>query len=174
MKSVTLFCGARLEKKEYEIVADEFCEWIIRNQLQLVYGGGSTGVMGYVAKKVVAAGLPVVGVIPEKLVKLEVAYQGCTELIIVNTMHERKQIMADRADSFIALPGGFGTLDEICEIITWKQLKIHDKPIGFLNGNGYFDGFYQFAQHGVKEGFISAADLAAIQWLKNMNQFVWN
>lgn len=173
MKWITLFCGARLVKAEYEKVSDEFADWVVRNQLGLVYGGGSTGIMGYVAKNLLNKGIPVKGIIPQSLMNSEVGLKECTELIIVNSMHERKKIMCDLADGFVTLPGGFGTLDEICEIITWNQLSLINKPVAFLNSNQFFDSFRHFIEFASKEGFISLKDLHKVQWLSKMEDFKW-
>lgn len=173
MKWVALFCGARLVKTEYEKTCDEFINWMVQNQYGLVYGGGSTGIMGYVAKALLRKGIPVKGVIPDSLMKLEVGLKECTELHIVHSMHERKQLMCDFADAFVTLPGGFGTLDEVCEIITWNQLKIINKPVAFLNSNHFFEPFKIFIQHASVEGFISESDLNKVQWLKQMQDFQW-
>jgi uncharacterized protein (TIGR00730 family) len=173
MKWITLFCGARLVKPEYKAVSDEFINWMCENDYGLVYGGGSTGIMGYVAKALLNKGLPVKGVIPESLMKLEVGLKECTELIQVNSMHERKQIMSDLGDAFVTLPGGFGTLDEICEIITWNQLSIINKPVSFLNSNNFFTPFKQFVEFASSEGFISTTDLKKVQWLNKMDEFKW-
>ncbi len=129
----------------------------------LVYGGASVGLMGAVADAALAAGAPVIGVLPEVLRDREVAHAGLTELIYVDTMHRRKALMAERADAFIALPGGFGTLDELFEILTWRQLGIHAKPIVLVNTLGYFDGLLRFADHAVEQGFVRAQHRGALQ-----------
>ena len=174
MKWIALFCGARLQKPEYEKVCDEFVSWMVQNKYGLVYGGGSTGIMGYVAKALLRQGLPVKGVIPDSLMKLEVGLKDCTELHIVNSMHERKQMMCDFADAFVTLPGGFGTMDEVCEIITWNQLNIISKPVAFFNANGFYEPFKVFVEHASEEGFISKTDLARVQWLNRMRDFKWS
>jgi uncharacterized protein (TIGR00730 family) len=125
--------------------------------LVLVYGAGDVGLMGIVADAMLAAGGPVVGYIPRALVDREVAHHEITELNIVETMHERKAYMADRAAAFVALPGGFGTLDELFEILTWAQLGIHRKPIGLLNTLGFFDPLLQWINQAVDEGFVRAS-----------------
>lgn len=174
MKWIALFCGARLQKPEYERVSDEFVNWMVQNKYGLVYGGGSTGIMGYVAKSLLSKGLPVKGVIPDSLMKLEVGLKECTELHVVDSMHERKQMMCDFSDAFVTLPGGFGTMDEVCEIITWNQLNIINKPVAFLNSNGFFQPFKNFVEHASAEGFISKSDLARVQWLTKMQDFKWS
>ena len=122
---------------------------------QLVYGGGRNGLMGTVADATLAAGGRVIGVIPKALVDKEQAHHGCTELHVVETMHERKQMMAEHADAFLALPGGIGTLEEFFEVWTWRQLGYHDKPVGLLNMNGYYDKLLAFLQTSVSSGFMS-------------------
>lgn len=122
--------------------------------IELVYGGGRVGLMGTVANAVLAAGGNVIGVIPESLVAKEVAHLGLKDLRIVQSMHERKAMMVDLSDAFIAMPGGFGTLEEFCEVLTWAQLGEHRKPHGLLNVAGFYDGFLTFIDHAVTEKFI--------------------
>jgi len=121
----------------------------------LVYGGGRNGLMGVVAQATLAAGGRVVGVIPQALVDKEMANRDCSELHVVQTMHERKRLMAERADAFVALPGGIGTFEELFEVWTWQQLGYHDKPLGLLNVAGYYDGLMAFLTSAVKQGFMS-------------------
>jgi uncharacterized protein (TIGR00730 family) len=123
--------------------------------IDLVYGGGNTGLMGTLADAVLSAGGKVTGVIPRKLVERERAHQRLTELHIVNTMHERKAMMAEISDAFVALPGGLGTFDEFCEILTWNQLGFIEKPAGILNVTGYYDHLIRQINFSVEEGFIS-------------------
>ena len=120
----------------------------------LVYGGGSVGLMGVIADAALEAGAEVIGVIPEVLMIREVTHTGLTELRIVDTMHERKALMAELSDAFIAMPGGFGTLDELLEAITWAQLGLHRKPVGLLNVEGYYDPLLALIEHAIAEGFI--------------------
>lgn len=122
--------------------------------LTLVYGGGQAGLMGELARATLAAGGAAIGVIPQALMKKEDAYTGLTELHVVTSMHERKAMMADLADGFVAMPGGYGTLEELCEVVTWAQLGIHHKPCGVLNTEGYFDHFLAFVDHMVNEQFV--------------------
>ncbi len=122
--------------------------------ITLVFGGGKVGLMGTIADAVLKAGGKAIGVIPQNLVDREAAHQGVTELQVVQTMHERKALMAAQSDAFIAMPGGFGTLDEINEIITWNQLGIIRKPVAFYNVNGYYNKFLEMIDHSVAEGFI--------------------
>jgi uncharacterized protein (TIGR00730 family) len=129
---------------------------LIQREVCLVYGGASVGIMGEIADTVLAGGGEVIGVIPQALVDKEVSHTGLTELKIVNSMHERKEIMADISDGFIALPGGLGTLEEIFEVLTWAQLGFHHKPCALLNVNGYYDTLTQFLDHAVAEGFVAS------------------
>jgi uncharacterized protein (TIGR00730 family) len=130
--------------------------------LGVVYGGGRVGLMGAVADGALAAGGEVVGVIPAALVERELAHDGLTELHVVESLHERKALMAELADAFVALPGGFGTLDELMEQLTWSQLGLHAKPVGLLDVEDYWRPLVAFARHATEEGFVRAADLAAI------------
>lgn len=154
--SVCVYCGSRAgNQSEFTAVAIEVGTWIGRNKGQLVYGGGRNGLMGILADATLAAGGRVVGVIPKALVEKEWAHDGCTELHIVETMHDRKRIMAEHADAFLALPGGIGTLEELFEVWTWRQLGYHDKPIGLLNMNGYYDHLIAFLNSAVTGGFMN-------------------
>ena len=156
--SICVYCGSRHgTRPEYTAAARALGKAIGERGWQLVYGGGKVGLMGEVADAVLAAGGRVVGVIPESLEKLEVGHTGLTELHVVPTMHVRKQMMAERADAFIALPGGIGTLEELFEVWTWFQLKYHDNPIGLLDTAGYWQSLLGFMDHTVAEGFLSPA-----------------
>jgi len=128
----------------------------------VVYGGGNVGLMGTVADAALAAGGEVIGVIPRALVAREIAHTGLTDLRVVASMHERKALMADLSDAFIALPGGYGTLEEFCEVVTWSQLGIHAKPCGLLNVEGYFDSLIAMLDHAVQEGFIHVKNRALV------------
>ena len=153
--SICVYCGSRPgNSPEFTTIAKQVGAWIGTNGGQLVYGGGRNGLMGTVADATLAAGGRVIGVIPRALVDKEQAHHGCTELLIVDTMHERKRIMAEHADAFIALPGGIGTFEEFFEVWTWRQLGYHDKPIGLLNINGYYDSLLAFLQTSVDSGFM--------------------
>lgn len=155
MKSVCVFCGsASGSNPVYAAAARELGAELVRRGLALVYGGGRVGLMGEVAAAATAAGGTVVGVIPHALSAKEVAYAEATELVVVDTMHARKALMADRADAFIALPGGYGTCDELFEIVTWAQLGIHRKPVGLLNVNGFFTPLLGWLDHVVGEGLL--------------------
>jgi uncharacterized protein (TIGR00730 family) len=127
---------------------------LARRDIEIVYGGGNVGLMGVVADAALAAGGRVTGVIPHGLVSRELAHQGLTDLHVVNSMHERKSLMSELSDGFVALPGGFGTLEEFCEVVTWTQLGIHQKPCGLLNVHGYYDGLLAFLAHALHEDFL--------------------
>lgn len=153
--SLCVYCGSRNGLDERHIQAARDCGQLIGRQgWQLVYGGGSTGLMGQVADAALAAGAPVVGVIPERLIQRELGHGGVTRLHVVDSMHERKHLMAQYSDAFIALPGGIGTLEEIFEIWTWRQLGYHAKPLGLLNVAGYFDDLLRFIDRSREEGFL--------------------
>lgn len=130
-------------------------QWIGRHGGQLVYGGGRNGLMGELAQATLAAGGRVVGIIPRALVQREWAHEGCTELHVVDTMHERKRMMAEMSDAFLALPGGIGTFEEFFEVWTWRQLGYHDKPVGLLNASGYYDGLLTFVSNVTRQGFMN-------------------
>lgn len=145
MKRVCVFCGASGgNDPAYAEAAIAVGRYLAENQIQLVYGAGNVGLMGQVADSVLAHGGHAIGVIPNCLVQKEVAHLQLDELHIVESMHQRKALMERLSDAFVALPGGFGTLDELCEILTWKQMGIHRKPIGLLNVNGYYNRFLDF------------------------------
>ena len=155
--SVCVYCGSRSGvKPAYAKAARAMGSSIGARGWQLVYGGGKAGLMGEVANATLAAGGRVVGVIPESLKQLEVEHRGLHELHVVSTMHVRKQMMAERAQSFIAMPGGIGTLEELYEVWTWRQLGYHDQPIGLLNIEGYFDPLLHFMDQSVAQGFLDA------------------
>lgn len=155
MKRICVFCGAHSgNRPAYLDAAFHLARRMASRGLELVYGGASIGLMGTIANVMIENGGEVIGVIPQHIVDLEVAHSRLKDLRIVQTMHERKALMADLSDAFIAMPGGFGTLDELCEILTWCQLGLHDKPIGLLNVEGYYDAFLAFADHAVREGFL--------------------
>ncbi|AKJ28489.1 TIGR00730 family Rossman fold protein [Caldimonas brevitalea] len=162
--SVCVYCGSRPGgSPSYEQAARDVGSEIGRRGWRLVYGGGRAGLMGIVADATLAAGGTVVGVIPQALLDRELAHRGLTELHVVQTMHQRKQMMAERADSFVALPGGIGTFEELFEVWTWRQLGYHDKPLGLLNIGGYYDGLLRFLQHAVDEGFVPPAQQGLLQ-----------
>jgi uncharacterized protein (TIGR00730 family) len=155
MKSIGVFCGANTGYNQiYSEASAALGRLMAEQSITLVYGGGNVGLMGVIADAVLAQGGKAIGVIPQSLVDREVAHNGLQELHVVQTMHERKAMMAARSDAFIAMPGGFGTFDEICEIITWNQLGIIKKPVAFYNINGYYDRFFEMIDHTVTEGFV--------------------
>src|SRR6186713_2170638 len=155
MMRVCVFAGSSSgSRPEYRTAAEDLGRELAARGIELVYGGAHVGLMGGVADAVLAGGGRVTGVIPKALVEKEVAHRGLTDLRIVTSMHERKALMADLSDAFVALPGGWGTLDEMFEILTWAQLGLHRKPCGLLNVCGYFDGLLAFAAHSVAEGFV--------------------
>lgn len=155
MKSICIFCGSSTGNRPiYKEAARAMGEAIARRGLSLVYGGGNLGLMGTIADAALAAGGEVIGVIPKFLVDKEIAHNGLTQLHVVDSMHDRKALMAELADAFIALPGGYGTLEEFCEILTWAQLGLHQKPQGLLNVEGYYDPLLQLFDRAVTEEFL--------------------
>ena len=154
--SLCVYCGSRTGTAPgFTTIATEVGRWIGEHGGQLVYGGGNNGLMGVLSNATLAAGGRVVGVIPHTLVEREWAKLDCTELHVVENMHERKRMMAERADAFLALPGGIGTLEELFEAWTWKQLGYHDKPLGLLNADGYYDPLLAFLDSSVRHGFMA-------------------
>ena len=161
--SVAVYCGSRLgDLPAYAQVAGNLGGLIARGGGSVVYGGGRVGLMGVVADAALAAGGRVIGVIPQALMDLEVGHSGLSELHVVQTMHERKQLMAERADAFIALPGGIGTLEEIYEVWSWQQLGYHDKPVALLNVAGYYDALLDFMRVSFERGFVSSHQYHAL------------
>jgi uncharacterized protein (TIGR00730 family) len=154
--SLCVYCGSRTGAAPgFAAMAVEVGSWIGSHGGQLVYGGGNNGLMGVLADATLASGGRVVGVIPHTLVEREFAKLDCTELHVVDTMHDRKRMMAERADAFLALPGGIGTLEELFEVWTWKQLGYHDKPLGLLNADGYYDPLLAFLRSSVDHAFMA-------------------
>jgi uncharacterized protein (TIGR00730 family) len=163
MLSVCVYCGSRLgDSPLFEAAARELGSAIAARGGRLVYGGGRVGLMGVVADAALSGGAPVVGVIPDALMKREVGHTGLTELMVVQTMHERKLAMAERADVFVAMPGGIGTLEEIFEVWSWQQLGYHDKPVGLLDVDRYYRHLLAFMDAGLARGFVSPAQHAAL------------
>jgi len=155
LKRICVFCGSSSGTDEiYARTALEVGRLLAQRGIELVYGGGKVGLMGAVADGCLSAGGRVVGVIPQMLVDKEVAHGGLTELRVVQSMHERKAMMADLADAFVALPGGFGTWDELCEALTWSQLGLHRKACAVLNVNGYYDSLLAMADRATADGFV--------------------
>jgi len=162
--SLCVYCGSRPGNSPgFAAMARDVGTWIGQHGGQLVYGGGHNGLMGIIADAALAAGARVVGVIPTALVEKEWAHTGCTELHIVENMHERKRIMAEHADAFLALPGGIGTLEEFFEVWTWRQLGYHNKPIGLLNMDGFYDSLLTFLNSAVKTGFMNEWQMELIR-----------
>jgi uncharacterized protein (TIGR00730 family) len=158
--SVCVYCGSRTgNTTAFAAVAREVGRWIGSNDGQLVYGGGNNGLMGIVADATLESGGRVVGVIPKALVEREFAKLDCTELHVVESMHHRKQMMAQRADAFLALPGGIGTFEELFEVWTWRQLGYHEKPIGLLDAGGYYAPLLAFLRTSVAQGFMNERQL---------------
>jgi uncharacterized protein (TIGR00730 family) len=155
LRRVCVFCGSSPgHDPAYADAAQAMGRLLAARGITLVYGGGRVGMMGAIAQAVLDAGGEVIGVIPEGLKRKELASEDLTELHVVGTMHERKQMMADLADAFVAMPGGFGTFEEFCEILTWAQLGLHGKPCGLLDVKGYYRGLLQLFDHAVREGFL--------------------
>lgn len=155
MRAVCVFCGSNPGlRPEYACAAEELGRSIAARGLKLVYGGGSVGLMGVVARAALAAGGAVKGVIPESLLRRELEQKDLTEMHVVGSMHERKALMAESSDAFIALPGGYGTLEEFCEVLTWSQLGFHAKPVALLNTEGFYDPLLALFDHCVNEGFV--------------------
>jgi uncharacterized protein (TIGR00730 family) len=154
-KNICVFCGSSSGGHSvYAQTAQSVGRLLCRRGIELVYGGGNVGLMGVLADACLAQGGRVIGVIPQALVDKEVAHSGLTELRVVGSMHERKALMADLSDAFVALPGGYGTWEELFEMLTWAQLGIQRKPCGLLNVNGYYDPLLELADKGVSEGFL--------------------
>jgi uncharacterized protein (TIGR00730 family) len=155
MKRIAIFCGSKTgNNPAYANATKELISALVDKGIEIVFGGGAVGLMGIVAETVLEKGGTITGVIPDKLYEMEVAHTGLTKLYRVRDMHERKALMADLADGFIALPGGVGTLEEITEVMTWAQIGYHAKPCAFLNVNGYYDHFIAFFDHMQEQGFL--------------------
>jgi hypothetical protein len=162
--SICVYCGSRPgTEPAFAEAARQVGLWIAQNKGQLVYGGGHNGLMGMMADACLQAGGRVVGVIPKALVEKEWAHSGCSELHVVENMHERKSLMAERADAFLAMPGGIGTFEEFFEVWTWRQLGYHDKPVGLLNIKGYYDNLLAFLSTSVQQGFMNAEQMQLIR-----------
>jgi uncharacterized protein (TIGR00730 family) len=157
LRAVCVFCGAQPGAHPAYVAAARALGRLLAQQgITTIYGGGHVGMMGALADAALGAGGRVIGVIPEHLMRPEVAHQNLDELLVVASMHERKRTMAERADAFVVLPGGYGTLEEMFEMVTWLQLKLQAKPVGMLNVEGYFDHLLEFLRHGADQGFIRA------------------
>jgi len=180
MKRICVFCGSNAgARSEYAEAARALATVLAERKLGIVYGGCNVGLMGVLADAALARGGEVIGVIPQKLVDKEVAHRGVTKLLVVETMHERKALMNDLSDAFLALPGGFGTLDEFFEVLTWAQLGFHGKPCALLNVAGYYDGMLAMLDHAVTERFLRPAhrelviaDTDPLRLLQRLSAFV--
>lgn len=178
-KRVCVFCGSHPGRREvFKVAATELGDEMVSRKIDLVYGGGSVGLMGMISQRVLDGGCHVLGVIPKALVPLEISGETVGEVRIVSDMHERKAEMARQSDAFIALPGGYGTMEEVLEMITWSQLGIHKKPVGLLNVDGYYNSLLALFDNGVNEGFIkpSAREIVlsasnAIDLLAKMEEY---
>ncbi|HVR27675.1 MAG TPA: TIGR00730 family Rossman fold protein [Candidatus Polarisedimenticolia bacterium] len=163
MKRICVFCGSSQgSRPEYGAAAEEMAAELVRRNIGLVYGGGNVGLMGIIGDAVLKAGGEVQGVIPEHLMAREVGHKGLTKLHVVGSMHERKALMADLSDAFVALPGGFGTLEEFCEVVTWAQLGLHPKPCGILNVLEYYSALLRMFDHAVEERFLKTENRALV------------
>jgi uncharacterized protein (TIGR00730 family) len=159
MERVCVFCGANVGAGEvYRAAAERLGQTLAQRGLEVVFGGGGIGLMRVVADAVMAAGGRMIGVIPQALVAKELAHRGVSDMRVVASMHERKALMAELSDGFIALPGGYGTLEEFCEVLTWTQLGLHAKPCALLNVAGYYDALLRLFDHAVAEQFVVPAN----------------
>lgn len=164
MKTLAVYCGASHGVNPlYTDAARALAGALVAHNIGLVYGGGKVGLMGVIADEVLRLGGDATGVIPKALVEREVGHAGLTRLFVVKDMHERKAMMAELSEGFIAMPGGMGTLEELFEMVTWAQLGIHAKPIGLYNPNGFWDGLTAFVQHQSREGFVRPEHLGLMQ-----------
>ncbi len=155
MRRICVFCGSNSgARPEYLQAARELAQVLVKNKIGLVYGGASVGAMGAIANAVLDLNGDVIGVMPQALIDKEVANARLTDLRVVDSMHQRKALMAELSDAFIALPGGLGTLEEFFEVVTWAQLEMHHKPCGVLNVCGYYDGLIAFLDHAVQERLV--------------------
>jgi uncharacterized protein (TIGR00730 family) len=163
MRRICVFCGSSQgSRPEYRAAAEELGTELVRRKIGLVYGGGNVGLMGTIADAVLNAGGEAVGVIPEHIMAREIGHKGLTKLHVVHSMHERKALMADLSDAFVALPGGFGTLEEFCEVLTWSQLGLHAKPCGILNVSGYYTPLLAMFDHALEERFLKPENRALV------------
>ncbi|HXP48006.1 MAG TPA: TIGR00730 family Rossman fold protein [Terriglobales bacterium] len=163
LKRICVFCGSSVgSRPQYAASARELGRMLAERGLGVVFGGGKVGLMGVLADAALAAGGEAIGVIPEALVAREIGHSGLTKLHVVRSMHERKTLMADLADAFIALPGGYGTFEEFFEAVTWTHLGIHQKPCGLLNVDGYYDALLALLSRAVADGFIREANRALV------------
>jgi uncharacterized protein (TIGR00730 family) len=164
MKSIAVYCGASLGARPlYADAARLLARALVEHNIGLVYGGGKVGLMGVIADEVLRLGGEATGVIPHALLAKEVGHEGLTRMFVVKDMHERKAMMSDLSDGFIAMPGGMGTLEELFEMVTWSQLGIHAKPVGLLNVEGFYDGLVRFVRQLHDEGFVRAQHVDIIK-----------
>lgn len=171
-KSIVVFCGSKSGANPlYAEAAKRLGNLLAENKIRLIYGGGNRGLMGAVANAVLEKGGTVTGIIPEILNQWEQQHDEITELIVVENMHVRKRLLYEKADAAIILPGGFGTMDELFEILTWNQLSIHDKPIYILNTAGFYNGLLQHMQHMLKEGFLYTSVEQAVTLISSPEEF---
>lgn len=163
MRRICVFCGSSQgHRPEYRAAAEEMGAELVRRNIGLVYGGGNVGLMGIIADAVLKAGGEAVGVIPENLMAREVGHERLTKLHVVHSMHERKALMADLSNAFVAMPGGFGTLEEFCEMVTWTQLGLHLKPCGILNVMGFYSPLLRMFDQAVEEGLLKPENRALV------------
>ncbi|MDI9860062.1 LOG family protein [Flectobacillus roseus] len=173
MKNILVYCGASVGFDEiYKNTAVAAGKLLVEKNKTLVYGAGSVGIMGIIADAVLENGGEVIGVIPSFMEKFEVQHKGLTQIHIVETMHQRKQLMAEISDAVVALPGGWGTLDELFEILTWKQLGLHQMPVGLLNVNGFYDPLIEMIHKMVKEGFLKQTNLDMLMIDDNLESLI--
>ncbi|QIL42430.1 TIGR00730 family Rossman fold protein [Pedobacter sp. HDW13] len=159
LKAVCVYCGSNFNGDlQLRTAIKQLAETLVKQEIKLIYGGGSVGVMGLLANDVLEAGGQVIGVIPQFLMDKEVGHTGVTEMIVTENMHQRKQKMADLSDGFVILPGGFGTLEEFFEVLTWLQLGLHNKPIGVLNVDGFYDPLFAQMEIMVQRKFLKSAN----------------
>ena len=167
MKRICVYCGSSIGKRpEYATAAKALGKALVDRNIGLVYGGASVGIMGLIANTVLELGGEVIGIIPQAIADKEIAHTGLTELKVVANMHERKAMMADYSDGFIALPGGMGTLEELFEVLTWAQLGFHQKPCGVLNVDGYYDHLIAFLEHAVDQEYLKSQHFGMLQTAK--------
>ena len=173
IRALCVYCGSSSQVRESHLqAARELGALAARAGVELVYGGGRVGLMGALAEAALAAGGRVVGIIPQHLEDLEVGHRGASEYLVVDSMHARKQLMAERSDAFCALPGGLGTLDETFEIVTWRQLKLHDKPVILVNIDGYWDPLLRLVEHQTAEGYLRGGSAGLFQVVDRVDQIL--
>jgi uncharacterized protein (TIGR00730 family) len=172
-KRIGIFCGANTGNGErYIEIAAQTARRVVEEGFGIVYGGGRVGLMGVIADEALKAGGEVIGVIPEALASREIAHAGLTQLHVVSTMHERKALMADLSDGFIAIPGGYGTMDEFSEMVTWTQLRIHAKPVALLNSDGYYDELLSLFDKMVREGFVNVTNRGIVRSARTIDELL--